>query len=168
MWLSPMRKDYLSKLSKKKCFHQFVNILCLKFCLIITIRHKTTSGFPFGKNFTPFQVSWRESYCDQSDFPKRSLKYLSSKLSAQLRWRFTRIIDLLQVDLLASGASLFWPRSGRPRATKSREVVLRPRHMKSDEGLYWKSTRITVVWAWVPCRLYFHQLNHCCKICIYG
>ena len=28
-------------------------------------------------------------------------------------------IDLLQVDLLASGASLFWPRSGRPRATKS-------------------------------------------------
>ena len=32
-------------------------------------------------------------------------------------------IDLLQVDLLASGASLFWPRSGRPRATKSREVA---------------------------------------------
>ena len=31
-------------------------------------------------------------------------------------------LDLLQVDLLASGASLFCPRSGRPRATKSREV----------------------------------------------
>ena len=31
-------------------------------------------------------------------------------------------LDLLEVDLLASGASLFWPRSGRPRATKSREV----------------------------------------------
>ena len=46
-------------------------------------------------------------------------------------------LDLLQVDLLASGASLFWPRSGRPRATKSREL---PRHMKSDEGLFWKST----------------------------
>ena len=30
-----------------------------------------------------------------------------------------QIIDLLQVDLLASGASLVWPRSGRPRATKS-------------------------------------------------
>ena len=33
-------------------------------------------------------------------------------------------VDLLQVDLLASGANLFWPRSGRPRATKSREVDL--------------------------------------------
>ena len=43
-------------------------------------------------------------------------------------------VDLLQVDLLASGASLVWPRSGRPRATKSREVFV-PRHMKSDEGL---------------------------------
>ena len=43
-------------------------------------------------------------------------------------------LDLLQVDLLASGASLVWPRSGRLRATKSREVV--PRHMKSDEGLF--------------------------------
>ena len=42
-------------------------------------------------------------------------------------------LDLLQVDLLASGASLFWSRSARPRATKSREV---PRHMKSDEGLF--------------------------------
>ena len=31
-------------------------------------------------------------------------------------------LDLLQVDLLASEASLVWPRSGRPRATKSREV----------------------------------------------
>ncbi|CAH3196562.1 unnamed protein product [Porites evermanni] len=43
-------------------------------------------------------------------------------------------VDLLQVDLLASGASLVWSRSGRPRATKSREVFV-PRHMKSDEGL---------------------------------
>ena len=33
-------------------------------------------------------------------------------------------LDLLQVDLLASGASLFWPRSGRPRATTSQEVDL--------------------------------------------
>ena len=32
-----------------------------------------------------------------------------------------------------------WPRSGPPRATKSREVFV-PRHMKSDEGLFWKST----------------------------
>ena len=34
------------------------------------------------------------------------------------------LLDLLQVDLLASRASLVWPRSGRPRATKSREVDL--------------------------------------------
>ena len=33
-------------------------------------------------------------------------------------------VDLLQVDLLASRASLVWPRRGRPRATKSREVDL--------------------------------------------
>ena len=33
-------------------------------------------------------------------------------------------VDLLQVDLLASGASIVWPRSGRPRATKLREVDL--------------------------------------------
>ena len=36
----------------------------------------------------------------------------------------TRAIDLLQVDLLASGASLVWPRIGRPRAKKLREVDL--------------------------------------------
>ena len=30
------------------------------------------------------------------------------------------MLDLLQVDLLASGAYLVWPRGGRPRATKSR------------------------------------------------
>ena len=34
----------------------------------------------------------------------------------------TTYLDLLQVDLLASGASLVWPRSGRPRATKSRAI----------------------------------------------
>ena len=32
------------------------------------------------------------------------------------------LLDLLQVDLLASGASLFWPRSDLPRATKSYEI----------------------------------------------
>ena len=30
------------------------------------------------------------------------------------------MLDLLQVDLLASGTYLVWPRGGRPRATKSR------------------------------------------------
>ena len=34
----------------------------------------------------------------------------------------TTYLGLLQVDLLVSGASLVWPRSGRPRATKSLEV----------------------------------------------
>ena len=38
--------------------------------------------------------------------------------------QFPFLVDLLQVDLLVSGASLVWPRSGRPRATKSREVDL--------------------------------------------
>ena len=33
-----------------------------------------------------------------------------------------QLLDLLQVDLLASGASLVWPRTGQPQATKSREV----------------------------------------------
>ena len=37
-------------------------------------------------------------------------------------------LDLLQVDLLSSGASLVWPWSGWPRATKSWEVDL-PRLM---------------------------------------
>ena len=37
---------------------------------------------------------------------------------------FAVVVDLLQVDLLESGASLVWTRSGRPRATKSREVDL--------------------------------------------
>ena len=41
---------------------------------------------------------------------------------------------LATIDLLASGASLIWPRSGRTRATKSREVFV-TRHMKCDEGL---------------------------------
>ena len=46
--------------------------------------------------------------------------------------------DLLQVDrtsFLASRAS-FLGREAAKRATKSREV---PRHIKSDEGLFWKS-----------------------------
>ena len=34
------------------------------------------------------------------------------------KWQATKLVDLLQVDLLTSGASLFWPQSGRPRATK--------------------------------------------------
>ena len=34
----------------------------------------------------------------------------------------TTYLDLLQVDVLASGVSLVWPRSGRPRATKSRAI----------------------------------------------
>ena len=42
----------------------------------------------------------------------------------------TTYLDLLQVDLLASGTSLVWPRSDRLRATKSRAI------MKSDEGLF--------------------------------
>ena len=46
--------------------------------------------------------------------------------------------DLLQVDrtsFLASRAS-FLGREAAKRATKSREV---PHHIKSDEGLFWKS-----------------------------
>ena len=39
-------------------------------------------------------------------------------------WNVRILLAMLQVDLLASGASLFWPRSGRLRATKSREVDL--------------------------------------------
>ena len=42
------------------------------------------------------------------------------------KWQATKLVDLLQVDLLASGESLFWPQSGRPRATKSREVIWDP------------------------------------------
>ena len=44
-------------------------------------------------------------------------------------------LDLLQVDLSASVASLFWPRSGRPRATKSREV----RTNEIRRRTFWKS-----------------------------
>ena len=59
----------------------------------------------------------------------------SAKSCSQGRSGVPHPLDLLQVVLLASGASFVWPRSGRPRATKSREV---PRHMKSDEGLFLK------------------------------
>ena len=64
-------------------------------------------------------------------YPQRKLCFFCSFSSSK--------VDLLQVHLylLARGVSLFWPRSGRPRATKSREV---PHHMKSDEGLFLKST----------------------------
>jgi len=56
-----------------------------------------------------------------------------------ISWMTSAVVDLLQVDLvLASGASLVWPRIGRPRAKKSREVC----HMKSDEGLFWKSSAV--------------------------
>ena len=54
----------------------------------------------------------------------------SAKSCSQGRSGVPHPLDLLQVDLLASGESFVWPRSGRPR-----EV---PRHMKSDEGLFLK------------------------------
>ena len=48
LWYAFDMLDQFSLDKKQKtCFHQFVNILCLKFCLIILIRHKTTLGFPF-------------------------------------------------------------------------------------------------------------------------
>ena len=46
------------------------------------------------------------------------------------------ILDLLQVDLLANGARLFRLRSDRPSV---------PRHIKFDEGLFWKSSSILKV-----------------------
>ena len=62
--------------------------------------------------------------------------WANSGLAYVLSVLFTPLgVDLLQVDLLASGASLVWPRSGQARATKSREVFV-PRYMKSDEGLF--------------------------------
>ena len=63
-------------------------------------------------------------------------------------------LDLPKVDLLASGASLLWPRSGRPRAAKSREV---PRHIKSDDGLL-----ESLGHAGSPCFLSFCYL--CCIV----
>ena len=68
---------------------------------------------------------------------ERSLRASSSFEGVARIYATEPHVDLLRVDLLASGATLFWPRSGRPRATKSRAVA--PRHMKSDEGSFWKS-----------------------------
>ena len=56
-------------------------------------------------------------------------------------------IDLLQVNLLVSGVSLVWPRSGRPRATKSREVDLS---------------------CLTGCRLHFVPKMESCMTCIWG
>ena len=42
-------------------------------------------------------------------------------MRSRTRWMLREKADLY---LFASGASLFWPQSGRPRATKSREVDL--------------------------------------------
>ena len=44
-------------------------------------------------------------------------------------------VDLLQVDLLVSGASLFWPQAA-DRERRSRERSFLTLHMKSDEGLF--------------------------------
>ena len=54
---------------------------------------------------------------------------------------FVKFLGLLQVDLLASGASLVWPRSGRPRATKSREVDLRPAPYEIRRRTFGKSIK---------------------------
>ena len=96
--------------------------------------------------YPSFNHIWDDSLCSKSSFPfpfpllaifspfpQTESLFTGNVWCALLPGR----VDLPQVDLLASGASLFWPQSGRPRATKSREVV--PRHMKSGEGLFWKS-----------------------------
>ena len=53
-------------------------------------------------------------------------------------------VDLLQVDLLASGASLVWPLRG-------------PRHMKSDEGLFWKSNSYSAQNIFISLFTFFSQ-----------
>ena len=71
-------------------------------------RHKAHCG----KTKAKVQCLYCEKSFNRLDNCKRHMKNVHSE------------VDLLQVDLLASGASLFWPRSVRPRATKSREVDL--------------------------------------------
>ena len=62
------------------------------------------------------------------------LKQTGLRKLFELRWTAEAPrVDLLQVDLLASGASLFW----RPTASDEKSFV--PLHLKSDEGLFWKS-----------------------------
>ena len=48
----------------------------------------------------------------------------------EIEQKAEQVIDLLQLDLLASEASLFWPRSGRPQA---------------NEGLFKQLTAIVTV-----------------------
>ena len=75
-----------------------------------------------------FSISWREKVNAGTEIANR-LRNVCTK-TFDWMWHYLVFanadfqLDLLQVDLLASGASLFWPRSGRPRATKSREVDL--------------------------------------------
>ena len=64
--------------------------------------------------------AWRKSL---KRAKRASLTRLLARTWIRKKTVLQSILDLLQVDLLASGASLVWPRSGRPRATKSREVV---------------------------------------------
>ena len=62
---------------------------------------------------------------------------------------FLSLVDLLQGDLLASGASFF----GREAADRERRSRERSRHMKSDEGLFWKSISLAEL------RLFFELAN---------
>ena len=53
-------------------------------------------------------------------------------------------VDLQQVELLASGASLVWPLRG-------------PRHMKSDDGLFWKSNSYSAQNIFISLFTFFSQ-----------
>ena len=122
--------------------------------------------------YLSFNHIWDDSLCSKSSFPFPSFPLLAifspflqteSLFTGNVWWALLPgRVDLPQVDLLASGASLFWPQSGRPLAMKSREVV--PCHMKSGEGLFWKSTgrerekraRWEILHR-LSCQFYFHR-----------
>ena len=72
-----------------------------------------------------------------------SFSSTQDKIKARCWCLITRSrLDLPQVDLLASRASLFWPQSGLfLREAADRERRSRERS-KSDEGLFWKRSRL--------------------------
>ena len=103
---------------------------CLKFLPFVFISEgmqqtldADTLFYSFGNNLTSLAGNENIFFSKTKQVSPQNCYKHTKRLFLMQIWCSSSWLDMLQVDLLARGASLFWPWSGRPRATKSREVV---------------------------------------------
>ena len=100
-----------------------VSSICFHFRRYASNTGADTFFNSFGNNLTSLTGNENIFFSKTKQVSPQNCYKHKKRLFLMQIWCSASWLDLLQVDFLASGASLFWPRSGGPRAKKSREVV---------------------------------------------